>query len=78
MQPSSFNSSIAKDEHSSEGVTGSFAIKEPARALASRFLRLYTRDVRVGRRPIRAPAATQRLRDTGSSKAETPIAIHRR
>lgn len=82
MQSSSFKSSIAKDEQSSEGVTRlprSLAVlaEEPARALASRLLRLNTRDVRIGRRPIRAAAPAQRLRNARSSKAETPTAVHR-
>ena len=74
-KPSIFRRSIAKDEHSSGGDVGSFAVKEPARALARRLLRLHARDVRI-RRPVRATPATKRLRDTGSAKAKTPIAVH--
>lgn len=37
-KPSSFRSSIATDEHSSEVVVGLFAVKKPARALAGRLL----------------------------------------
>lgn len=68
---------MAKEEHSSEGVTRSLTVEEPARAFACRLLRLHPRDVRIGRRPIRAAAPAQRLCDARSSKAETPIAVHR-
>ena len=61
----------------SEGATGLFALKEPARAFARRLLRLYARDRGI-RWPVRGPPSTQRLRDARSPKAETPIAIHRR